>query len=167
MNKPNPNWVTVTMILALIATITLIRIELLNQKAGYYLPRGEYRNGARGEGFTTWRLSPITSEAVWWEVYGPADENGKSLSRNLTVAEKEEMNDFIKKTQAKNYLRGVVGFWGLLQYPIVFAGMVLSILVIYRKPGTFETFCVLLSIGLFMLAGLSMFYRGYFTSLGW
>ncbi len=156
----------VPMILALIATVICVSIELLNQQAGSILPRSEYRNGDPAQGLVKWRQSPITSEAAWRKVFGPVDENGQPTSRNLTDTERRKMREYIEKAEASNRLRDVVASFGVLQYLIVFVGLLWSIVILFRKPNRMEKNFLALSIGLFLLSASSMFYRGYFTSLG-
>ena len=156
----------VPILLALIATIICVRIELLNRQAGSMLPRSEYRNGDPAQGLVQWRLSPITSEAAWRKVFGAVDENRQPIPRSLTDTERRRMREYIERTKASNRLRDVITSYGVFQYLIVFVGLLWSIVVLFRKPNRIEKAFLALSVGLFLLSASSMFYRGYFTSLG-
>lgn len=153
---------------------TCVKIEVLNARVGYYLPRefsdSPYTNPKwRGNCFSkeeNWlriRLPQIRFEADSGEEKPPTPEE-----KPLTSEEEKIMKKEVAQARANNELRGIVGSLGLLQYllvPLVFFGL-LFFCVSKRCPRGHRIGAGVMS-GLALVCGFFMIYRGYFTSLGW
>jgi hypothetical protein len=155
-----------TYLLALFVLLVAGEIEHLNIQAGGLLPNQEYRNNDPEQGVVKWRDSPCANERGWRMSCSPS--YGIPEDRPLTPAEEAQMRQDIDKAWAGISLRGFVASFGLLQYLLVPLLLVLSIKMILRKPYSVKryvigTFSLLIGIG----AGILMFSRAYFTSLGW
>jgi hypothetical protein len=157
---PIVRWV-VAIALGACASAIAIHIEVLNVKAGGYLPRTLPKHGN-----PKWRWQPWEREDVWRSMLGPKDEQGKPVTRPLTPAEEEKMQRDMAHANAMNELRGAVevGLWNYLLVPALL-GVACSLLGKSRQRMSRYAVWSLLSLGL-VLGGL-MLYRGYFTSLGY
>jgi hypothetical protein len=69
------------------------------------------------------------------------------------------------KEEARGELRELVKSYGLLQYPIVLA-LIIGLPIVLRNDNRRKKLHVV-ALGLTVACGFLMFYRGYFTSLGW
>ena len=159
---------TATLVIAAIVAFISVQIEVLNVRAGGPLPNREYYGGDPRRGVVKWRLSPWTNERSWRTAFGPRDEQGKPSDRPLTADEQARMDRDITHALAHNRLRSFVSSAGLLQYVLVPLLAVLSITMMLRKPrsvGQVVTGAVPLFVAIG--AGILMFSRAYFTSLGW
>ncbi len=138
-------------------------IEVLNFRAGGYLPRhDEFYNDDPAQGFVTWRYSPLTSDKVWLRIRGPRTPDGAPLNRPLTPDEHSHMEREVKSGRANNALLDAVTV-GTLQYLLV-PGLFLLALGRWRaEPCKAWTVSQLV---IAIVAAFLMFYRGYFTSLG-
>lgn len=148
-----------------IVGITAVRIEILNRQAGAILPAREFTSDS---GHARWRQSLATNEARWRELHGPRDPDGQPASRALTPTEQAEIATSIRRAQASNTLLGVVSTWGLAQYLLVPATIILAVTVlldprIQRRMRLLAAACACIAIA----AGVLMFYRAYYPSLGW
>ena len=152
----------ITYILALGVAFIMLRIEWLNVEAGSKLPSREYRDGDPAEGCVTWRSSILIDEEMWRRSRGPRDADYQPLSRPLTPAEQIRMRSDIRQAQANNALRDFVGTAGLLQYLLVPLLVIASAWVFRAKGARYA----LLPLGIAIAAGVLMFYRAYFSSLG-
>lgn len=148
-----------------LATISALRIELLNRAAGDLLPRHE-RN-EQGS-LVEWRQSPWTDADAWRMLRGPRDETGQLASRPLTPTENTQMLHDVQEAMAANRLRDVVGTWGLLQYAFVPLLLVTGIsLCIESKMRRNYRIVGAGGVLIAVLAGGLMLYRAYFAALGW
>jgi hypothetical protein len=153
-----PTWAgtALCLVLTVVTVQTFVRIEVLNLEAGNPLPHPPSYSGK-------WRASPVVDETSFR--YFNARFDPSLMSRPLSPAER----DSIRRNVARNRLRGVVGSWGLLQYLLAPATVLLSAtLMLQRRPpvsvGTRVVAAVCVSLNL--LAGVSMIHRGYMSSLG-
>lgn len=157
--------------LALIALQTAIRIEWLNHAAGGFLPRKAEPTGY----LSKWRARMWTTPDQWLARFGPRDERGRPVDRPLTVEETARMHAGIERANRLNHLRNVVGSWGVAQHVIVPLMMMLAIAKILRgdpesiiarsSPADRKVAGVLFGLG--CVLAILMFYRGYWSSLGW
>ncbi len=155
-------------LISLAVLLIAVCIEILNVNAGGILPRTEYRNNNPEQGLVKWRQDPLTYEKIWIRIKGPQDENGTPINRPLTTIEKNQMEKDIKRASAYNTLHGFVSTAGLLQYILVLVLGVFSIVIMIRKPITAKQIITgIPPLFISILCGILMFYRAYFTSLGW
>lgn len=139
-------------------------IEVLNSRAGGVLPRHEYWNSDPTAGLVKWRSSFVVNEKNWLRALGPRAADGTPVSRPLSPDEHARMEQDIRLAQSDNLLRAVISTAGLLQYLLVPALLTASLLSWRAKsnPKWVATqFIITIS------AAFLMFYRGYFSSLGW
>ncbi len=143
-------------------------IEHLNIKAGSILPRKEYRNNDPSQGMIKWRSSAITDEKSWRKAFGPEDESGVPVKRNLYEQELTEMKRYIDRIKSNNKLRDFISSFGLMQYCLVPIAALWSIYIIFskrhkRKMKIAATVSLIIALG----CGYMAHYRSYFGSLGW
>jgi hypothetical protein len=149
--------------LALFCIGICIWIEILNQNAGGILPRELPESGN-----PKWRISIRSENSLAMQ-----DESAYRRQHNLSPGatlpphvEADIRND-ARTSIAEAKLRGVVGSYGLLQYPasaiLALAGTISSL-----RTGKKKNQLILLSLGSlgFLCLGIAL-YRAYFTSLGW
>lgn len=144
---------------AALAFSTCVLIEVLNVRAGGYLPATE-RGG--------WRASPFTSEQRWRQRQSFVRNDPALLTRPLTTVEGADMQLAVREATANNALRDAVGSAGLAQYVIAPVGLVLAVLSAAdrRLPQARRTAAVACAVASAAACGL-MLYRGYFSSLRW
>jgi len=140
---------------AVVAFITL-RIEWLNAESGGRLPNREYFNNDPAQVTVKWRAGPPVVESEWRRRNGIDD-------RPLTVAEQSQLDSESRRERANNSLRDFVGSAGLLQYLLAPALVVASLMTIGAKGVRYG----IVPLGVGIAAGVMMFWRTYFTSLGW
>jgi hypothetical protein len=148
----------VTYVLAIVVVFVMVRIEWLNVEAGGRLPSREYRDGNPAEGVVTWRSCSITTE-TGWRRFSRID---KPLEQPLTPAERSQMVSDIHKEQSNNALLAFVETAGLLQYILVPMLVVLSLTIVGLNGWRYGGIPLIAGTA----AGVVMFYRSYFTSLG-
>lgn len=149
---------------AIVATIAL-RIEILNNAAGGVLPSRE-RNELGA--LVKWREAPWTNEAAWRRHRGPRDGDGQLTSRPLTSDEQSQMTREVHQATANNALRDAVSSWGLLQYVLVPASLVVAFsLVLAAGASRFTRLLGGAGLCVAVAAGALMLYRQYYASLGW
>lgn len=158
------HWLLLTVITTIVA-VTAARIELLNQQAGAILPAREFTLDG---GHARWRQSLATNEARRRELHGPRDPDGQPTSRALMPTEQVEMATSIRRARASNTLLGVVSTWGLAQYLLAPATLILAVPAlldprIQRRMRLLAATCACVATA----AGVLMFYRAYYPSLGW
>lgn len=158
MNKKNISfWLNV--VLVFIVLCICIEIEIYNYAAGGYLPRKD--NDGK------WRQILFVSEDMWRKIYSREKDDETLLHRLLTKDERDQMEKEVSHAHALNSLRGSVNTFGLMQYFFAPLSFVWSLLIAFRSSDRINKvvstfFIVSSSICIFM-----MFYRGYFTGLGW
>ena len=148
-----------TVVIAVVACSTCLRIEILNARAGGVLPNrepGEWRAVSGGMAARSWR----TSEAL-----GRSDPS--LATRPLTPAEDRELQSAVRKAQASSDLRDVVGRWGLLQYLLVPGGLLVSLALVWKGRTRVDWRVAACCSIVLLTCGGSMLGRAYFTSLGW
>jgi hypothetical protein len=141
-----------------LAVFTCLRIEILNAKIGFYLPRDFSTDSG------TWRQTMITNETRWRSSHANLDPT--IATRPLTVAERSRMNADMSRNHAWNALLDTVGTLGCLQYPLLFVLIISLPFNIREQTGGWRV-ALLVSLALALVCGGLMFYRGYYTSLGW
>jgi len=152
-------------VISAIVAVTAARIEVLHWQAGRILPAQEFHPDGR---LVKWRQSLLSNEHRWRELHGPRDPNGQPVTRPLTAAEQAEMTTSIRRARANNRLRDVVSTWGLAQYLLVPAALILAVPLLLDAPiqgrmRLLAAACACVAI----VAGVLMFYRRYYLSLGW
>lgn len=145
--------------LALITGFIAARVEYLNVAAGSYLPRNHPLDVGK------WRAMPL-DEARWRQAYGPQDASGAPVTRDLTPAERQQMQANIARMDANARLRDWVSSAGLLQYPLLAVLGIASLRAFCAGPTRRQLLALLPVAILFILAAASLWYRGYFSSLG-
>ncbi len=137
-------------------------IEILNTRTEGYLPRVLPQQGYHPK----WRYWWWENEEMWRQTLGPKDERGNPVARALTPTEGERMRRDASRAKAMNSLRSAVqlGLWNYLMIPalVVFA---YKLRRRTQQRAAKYAASTLLLVAL-VSAGL-MFYRGYYTSLGW
>ena len=165
------------LLLTAVVVHTCVRIEQLNAKNSYYLPRTDFAGGN-----PKWRYSTIKGT-----MYGLnnefAEERMIAFSKSRSERPLPEFQQFIgppyseneqRRIDAKlanNSLRNELHDWvesgGLLQYLLAPVAIVWAIMIFWSQRSLFSR---LLSGASAMCAAVSigfMLYRGYLTSLGW
>lgn len=164
-------------LLSTIVVHTCVRIEALNAQYGYYLPRTDF-----GSGNPKWRVAArsillkgldrrISQERFADYMESHPDKPVPDLERFAGPPYTSEQQQLIDTELAENALRSELHSWvdgmGLLQYFLGPFALVWAIAIfIAARTSTIRVtsalcmMCSAVSIGL-------MFYRGYFTSLGW
>src|SRR5688572_4379905 len=84
--------------LALSVAYVAARVEYLNAAAGYYLPRTHPLDVGK------WRTT-FMNEDRWRRFYGPRDDGGLSVTRELTAGERQQMRSDIASINANDELR--------------------------------------------------------------
>ena len=143
--------------LTFVAVQTCVRIEVLNYRAGGILPRTEPGK---------WRVAAGTTKSAGWRMEGDPWSDPTLLTRPLPLAETDRMKREAARRRIEADLRETVSTWGLFQYLVVPAALVLACsLLATRRRGYrwFGVACLVLALG----CGALMFGRGYFSSLGW
>ncbi len=153
-------------LLTLFSTVVCLRVEFLNARCGA-LPNEEWYNGDPANGPVKWRSSIVTTEARWREAVLALEhpEYEDYATRELTDAQRLEMEKTVASMRANNQLRSLVGSWGLLQYLAVPILLVLSVAALVRRDRSRWLFAVSLVLGL--VCGWRVLHLAYFTSLGW
>lgn len=147
----------VLLALTAIAVFICVWIEVLNAASGSYLPR-DFADGH------TWREVRMTDDAVWREVHSYNEP--AMLTRPLTATEDAQMKREVRQGRAKNDMYLVVTTAGLLQYPLVLLLALTLPLAYVRQRYRGWRVAVGVAFGCAIGCGILMFYRGYFTSLG-
>ncbi len=139
-------------------------IEVLNHKAGGYLPRrDEYRNDDPAQGLVDWRWHPPADllERV------TAAEN--QLNNALTTVPKKERIERKRLAQANNQLHRAVINLGLPQYPLFYISGVLYLACLVVLPIIkLKSNLLWTSTGLVLnlIAFVLLIHRNYLGSLG-
>lgn len=153
------------LVLTAVVTQTCVRIEILNARLGGLLPRELPTTGS-----PKWRVTAVSARR--WAIEGQLrNEESLPYDRPLTDEQEAEIDrrlaPMIPQIENNGKLRTLVGTWGLLQYvlaPLCLAWAVRLVLSMrlprFRMAAGVFAVCSAISICL-------MFYRGYFTSLGW
>jgi hypothetical protein len=147
------------LLLTALALFTCLRIEYLNWRHNFYLPRD----------FTTdvgtWRTtSPKLAYKYAFERM--ARDDPTILTRPLTPFEANTLAQIAEHARINSDLCDVVSTLGILQYPLTFILLFTLSVTAYRHHSK-SWQRVLWSAFIVNLACMAlMFYRGYFTSLG-
>jgi hypothetical protein len=165
------------LILTVIVVHTCVRIEVLNARYGYYLPRTDFGNGNQ-----KWRVAGRRATMRWLEhkihmercaAYAAAhpDDPMDDLERFCGPPYSADEQKMIDTELAENELRAELWSWvasmGILQYilaPLTFAWAVA--LAVCNRSHLIR----MSAIGFAVAAAVSivlMFHRAYFTSMGW
>jgi hypothetical protein len=83
--------------------------------------------------------------------------------RPLTIAEQSQLDSENRRERANNSLHVFMRTAGLLQYLLAPAPVVASLVMIGAKGFRYG----IVPLGVGIAAGVMMFWRAYFTSLGW
>ncbi|HQY89693.1 MAG TPA: hypothetical protein PK402_13655 [Tepidisphaeraceae bacterium] len=165
MSEDQPNSIPVsplfvmTCLLAFVVGGIALRIEILNAQVGFYLPRGPDDVGK-------WRVSPINDDFIR-RYMRLVDADGNTLTRELSGPEKVQAQAIAKKEKANSELRAWVGSAGLLQYLLLPALMISTLISFASKPSNKAAAVLILIMIVNVGAAISLFYRDYLGSLGW
>lgn len=115
-------------------------------------------------------VAVLTSTAIRFEVLNAAAE-GVLPSREFRddgsrVKWRLDPQPTTETESAENRLRGIVGTWGLVQYPLAVTTVVCSIVLVRRGADRQRVLGVVGCLAGCGALGLAM-WRSYFTSLGW
>jgi len=146
-----------------VAAFICIRIEVFNCQAGGLLPSKELRD--TGEP-ATWREASIVRARM--EERFLAEANAAGSPAVLTRSQRQEIDQAARKADLNNRFLAFVSTWGLAQYVLAPLAMLLSLgeAVLRRETRRYrQAACV--PAGVALLCIILMFYRGYFSSLGW
>ncbi|HEY4261366.1 MAG TPA: hypothetical protein VGM98_14460 [Schlesneria sp.] len=165
------------MILTCIVVHTCVRIEVLNARYGYYLPRTDF-----GSGNPKWRVADeklfrlreemmiARSRQEDYQAAHPDEgfpDESAFKGPPYSVAEQATIDAEVDHNRRNSTLRAWVGSMGLLQYVLAPAALFwsLDIVVSDRLRGrrVVAGLCGLLNLICIAL----MYYRGYWSSLGW
>ena len=132
-------------------------IEYANACAGGILPR---------QADAQWHTDPRSSETGWREWASRQLDDATLRTRPLSQTELADMLLDIKRADYSNWLRGIVGSVGLLQYLVCPSLMVCSSIAVFGSKSFMDriTYTSYATIGLLTL--MAAFGRQYFTSLG-
>lgn len=145
-------------VLALVVAVIAARVEYLNAAAGHYLPRTDPRDVG------SWRTTFLNEER-WRRYYGPRDESGAPVVRDLTADERRQMDSDIARMNADSRLRDWVSSAGLLQYLLLPALVVATLAAIAGQPTRRRIVALVPVVVVIVFASASLWYRGYFSSL--
>ena len=167
---PNHGNVRILLLFALYAATAFIvfiavRIELLNARAGYYLPNDAVMaENRRHGGSGAWRATWMDEQR--WRRWYIRDERGEPATRPLTAAEEDRMNSDIRRANANYRLRSFVAGFGCLQYPLVLFVVFAGVKLARREPRRLMRIALyLLPVTVAAAAGVLAVYRGYVRSL--
>lgn len=151
-------------VLTTMAMYTCIRVEIFNVRAGGYLPRKSDADW----GISTWRtLAPSAVRGVMEKQFRmEAELQGRPA--DITPAQEAQIAKAIESAEENAAFRGFVETFGLAQYIVAPLAAILGYRLATGKKK--QERARWLSPGLAILSGICivmMFYRGYFTSLGW
>lgn len=132
--------------LALFTLFTCLRIEILNARAGHVLPR---------------------TEVGKWRVAKRAAAASIAASQPIESAQISQNRADVDRRAAEATLRDVVGRWGLLQYPLVLIGSVMSVGFAFASRPRSHRLIAVASALVTVFCGAAMIYRDYYGSLGW
>ena len=104
---------------------------------------------------------------MWRNIYSREKDDETLLRRPLTRDERDQMEKDVSHAHAWNSLRGFVGTFGLMQYFFASLSFVWSLLIAMRSSNKNKKVVSTLFIVSNSICIVMMFYRGYFTSLGW
>ena len=146
-------------LLAFVVAFIAARVEYLNAAAGHYLPRNDPRDVGK------WRTTFLNEER-WRRLYGPRDTAGAPVVRDLTPDERRQMESDIARMDANDRLRDWVRSAGLLQY-LLLPILIMATLAATSARLTRRRILAILPIAaVIVFASASLWYRGYFSSLG-
>jgi len=150
------------MLLSGIVLHTCVRIEILNVQADNFLPRKDLPRPANQK----WRGSIVTNEERWRRhcLYKEGEER---MHRPLTSEERRDMEETIARYKANNRLHSAVETDGLLQYLLAPIALIASLAVALSKRSRPKRLAARVTMVTSLAGIVMMFYRGYFTSLGW
>jgi hypothetical protein len=165
------------LILTCIVVHTCVRIEVLNARSGYYLPRTDF-----GSGNPKWRVAAeklvrlneelmiARSRQADFQAAHPDEEISNEAAFKgppYSPAEQATIDAEVDHNQRNSTLRDWVGGMGLLQYVLAPAALLWSLDIVIsdrsRRGRVVAGLCGLLNLICIAL----MYYRGYWSSLGW
>jgi hypothetical protein len=144
------------------AIITCVRIEVLNKRAGFYLPRKDFPPPGSNP---KWRAI-ITTETTWKMLNRPLKNDEFDLSP-LTATEQTQLEQLNERERNKNRLRWLISTSGLLQYPVCVLILVSFFLTWVFSKQTFYRRSTLISASVAIICLGFAVYRNYAGSLGW
>jgi len=143
--------------LTLVAGHTCSQIEWRNYRAGGVLPRK-----IEGPGNPKWRIA--ADRTIPTRFHG---DRGSKEERARPAAEDVRLRPDPRRDNDESQLRSWVASWGLAQYVVAPLALFLAIHALVRAR-TAKRRCAFAAAATLSGAAIGMiFYRGYFTSLGW
>jgi hypothetical protein len=134
------------------------RVEVLNARAGGYLPRVD-------EG--KWRsFSARAYEFGWRERRAEESDDEAWRTRPLTAAERAQLQSEIDPFMPREQLRSFVTGVALAQYPLVPVVFAAALGLLRRQRSVRHGVVAIACITFATVCGTMMFYRGYFSSMG-
>jgi hypothetical protein len=149
--------------LSVLTAHTAVRIEVCNRRAGKFLPRTD----SLSTGQSKWRNLPWDTNTSWVQFLGPKDADGNPVSRPLTPDERDQMRREVDHATCRNQLRSAVSTWGVIQYPAVLLQLLCSLTLLLGALSRGKKVLGAAGTILAVISAILMFYRGYFSSLGW
>jgi hypothetical protein len=145
-------------VLAIAVGVIAARVEYLNAAAGHYLPRTNPRDIGK------WRTT-FLDEARWRRLYGPRDDSGVPVVRDLAPEERRQMRSDIARMDANERLRDWVRSAGLLQYLLLPALVISTAAAIAARPTRRRIVALAPVVAVIVFASASLWYRAYLSSL--
>ena len=164
-------------LLAVIVVSTCIRIEILNYECGQILPRDLPENTN-----PKWRVAAMKTtrsaaerQLLLTRVAGGDgdmsqyfDAEGAVLANvSWSPSELQYISYEVEASRLNGELKSLVSGMGLLQYILAPLLLVVSIVLIIKADKAVFRFVGVISAPIACVAIYFMFYREYFTSLGW
>lgn len=150
-------------VLTLIAVHTCVRIEIYNYRMGGYLPRQEPGK---------WRFHSAEAERKMMEMRLRTQAESDGVPFVLTEEQKRQLDEAEAKARPKatldNDFHDFVELWGLLQYLVAPLATLLGFGLLIERTATKRARKLGgLMFALALPCVILMFYRGYFSALGW
>ena len=158
-----------TAVLTVLACTTCIRVEILNVKVDHYLPiqwPADYQGNRAWRECLTGRDHLMRLKVRAYQVEHQLSDN-TPVPDNLQAKFNAEIDAYLPWATASNQLASLLESWGLLQYLIIPVALLCAIRIAVRRRSRFELVSASIFTVLNLMCGTLMFYREYFTSLGW
>ncbi|MFK7788393.1 MAG: hypothetical protein AB8C95_02725 [Phycisphaeraceae bacterium] len=170
-DRLNGSWflIVLMLIVTFVVASTAIRIEWYNHAVGGFLPRPQPPSIEGNE--IKWRTTSADMAEksyrrglAYERGIEPTDEIINSMV--LSAEQKSEVQKIRRHAKLRSKFRNLVSSMGCMQYLLVPVGIFLCVLNLKRKIVALiiiSGLCLAINV----VAGGLMFYREYFSSLGW
>ncbi len=153
-----------SIVLAAVALYTCVRIEIFNFRAGGYLPRHDVGEGNSDQ----WRTTGSECIRLAWEARFRNQSYIEGKLIRPTAEQEAEIEREIERAEENSDFRDFVSSWGQAQYLVAPLAMWLSMLIVINKAvPRGGRIIAAIAAAASACSIVLMFYRGYFTSLGW